>query len=307
MATNVQVQNRNYFRSRRKWREGAETWLIYALLIVGALVMIFPFVWMFLTSFKTVPESNLYPPTFLPREWYPQNYVAAWQKPPNTLGRYVINSVALSTIGTGIQVFICALAAYAFSRLRFRGRDLLFMLVLATTMIPGEITLIPNFVTIRRFPLMGGNDLFGAGGSGLYDTYAAILVPGLVGAFNIFLLRQAFLTVPNEFWEAAQLDGCNSFDYLWRVMLPISIPALLTVGIFGFISRWNSLLWPLLVTRSEAIRPVQMAMVYYQNEFVTDYGMLMAASLMVTLPVVVLFMLVQRQFIEGIMSTGLKG
>jgi multiple sugar transport system permease protein len=145
------------------------------------------------------------------------------------------------------------------------------------------------------------------GGSGLYDTYAAMLLPGLVGAFNIFLLRQAFLTVPNEFWEAAQIDGCNSFDYLWRILLPISIPALLTVSIFGFISRWNGLLWPLLVTRSESIRPVQMAMIYYQNEFVTDYGMLMAASLMVTLPVVLLFILVQRQFIEGIVSTGLKG
>lgn len=281
--------------------------VIYALLVMGALVMIFPFIWMILTSFKTVAESNIYPPTFLPREWFPQNYPQAWLKPPNTLGRYMVNSLFLSVVGTGLQVAICALAAYAFSRLRFRGRDVLFILVLATTMIPNEITLIPNFVTIRRFPLAGGNDLFGLGGSGLYDTYAAMILPGLVGAFNIFLLRQAFLTVPNEFWEAAQLDGCNSFAYLWRILLPISLPALLTVGIFGFIGRWNALLWPLLVTRSEAIRPVQMAMIYYQNEFVTDYGMLMAASLMVTLPVIVVFMLVQRQFIEGIISTGLKG
>ena len=165
----------------------------------------------------------------------------------------------------------------------------------------------PKVLYQRRVPLLGGNDWLGAGGSGLYDSYAAILLPGLVGAFNIFLLRQAFLTVPVEFWEAAQLDGCRSFDYLWRVLLPISLPALLTVGIFGFIGRWNGLLWPLLVTRSESIRPVQMAMIYYQNEFVTDYGMLMAASLMVTLPIVVLFVLVQRQFIEGIISTGLKG
>jgi multiple sugar transport system permease protein len=307
MTTTTQIQGRNYFRARRHWRDDVGTWLIYALLILGALVMILPFVWMFLVSFKTVQESNLYPPTIWPREWYPQNYVEAWMKPPNTLGRYVLNSVLLSTVGTVVQVVICALAAYAFSRLRFRGRDLLFMLVLATTMIPGEITLIPNFVTIRRFPLVGGNDLLGAGGSGLYDTYTAMLLPGLVGAFNIFLLRQAFLTVPNEFWEAAQIDGCNSLNYLLRILLPISLPALLTVGIFGFIGRWNALLWPLLVTRSEAIRPVQMAMIYYQNEFVTDYGMLMAASLMVTLPIVVLFLLVQRQFIEGIVSTGLKG
>lgn len=307
MATGTQIQRGIYLQRGRNWRESFGAWLIYALLIAGALVMVFPFIWMFLTAFKSVQESNLYPPTILPRQWHPENFLLAWQKPPNTLGRYVMNSVVLATVGTGAQIVICALAAYAFSRLRFRGRDTLFMLVLATTMIPGEITLIPNFVTIRRFPLIGGNDLFGVGGSGLYDTYTAMLLPGIVGAFNIFLLRQAFLTVPNEFWEAAQIDGCNSFDYLWRILLPISIPALLTVSIFGFIGRWNALLWPLLVTRSEAIRPVQMAMIYYQNEFVTDYGMLMAASLMVTLPVVLLFILVQRQFIEGIVSTGLKG
>ena len=279
----------------------------YTLLTVGALVVIFPFVWMVLGSFKDVVESNAYPPTLLPEVWHPENYLVAWQKPPQTLGRYVVNSLIIATVGTGFQMLICLLAAYAFSRLRFPGRDLLFMLVLATTMIPGEITLIPNFVTIRHFPLLGGNDLLGAGGSGLYDTYAAMILPGLAGAFNIFLLRQAFLTLPNEFWEAAQLDGASSFGYLWRVVVPLTTPSLLTVAIFGFIGRWNSLLWPLLVTRSESIRPVQMAMVYYQNEFFTDFGVLMAASLMVTLPIVVLFILLQRQFVAGITSTGLKG
>ncbi len=281
--------------------------LIYGLLTLGALVVIFPFIWMVLGSFKNIAESNAYPPNFLPEVWQPQNYLAAWQKPPNTLGRYVVNSLVIASVGTGLQVLICLLAAYAFSRLRFPGRDLLFMLVLATTMIPNEITLIPNFVTIRRFPLVGGNDFWGAGGSGLYDTYAAMILPGLVGAFNIFLLRQAFLALPNEFWEAAQIDGANSFGYLWRIVVPLTLPALLTVAIFGFIGRWNGLLWPLLVTRSESIRPVQMAMVYYQNEFVTDFGMVMAASLMVTLPIVVLFILLQRQFVAGITSTGLKG
>jgi multiple sugar transport system permease protein len=281
--------------------------LVYALLTLGALVVIFPFLWMIFGSFKTIAESNAYPPTLLPEVWQPQNYLAAWQKPPNTLGRYMLNSLVIATVGTGVQLLICLLAAYAFSRLRFPGRDLLFMLVLATTMIPNEITLIPNFVTIRRFPLVGGNDFWGAGGSGLYDTYAAMILPGLAGAFNIFLLRQAFLALPNEFWEAAQLDGASSFGYLWRIVVPLTLPALLTVAIFGFIGRWNGLLWPLLVTRSESIRPVQMAMVYYQNEFLTDFGMVMAASLMVTLPIVVLFILLQRQFVAGITSTGLKG
>jgi multiple sugar transport system permease protein len=279
----------------------------YTLIVAGALIIIFPFIWMFLTSFKNIQESNTFPPTLFPTQWVPGNYVEAWLRPPNTLGRYVFNSIFLATVGTGLQVIICVLAAYAFSRLKFWGRDVLFMLVLATTMIPGEITLIPNFVTIRRFPLLGGNDLLGTGGSGLYDTYWAMILPGLVGAFNIFLLRQAFMTVPNEYWESAQIDGSNSFTFLWTVMLPLTLPAIFTVAIFGFIGRWNSLLWPLLVTRTEAIRPVQMAMIYYQEEFLTDRGVLMAASLMVTLPIIVLFLLVQKQFVAGIVGTGVKG
>lgn len=281
--------------------------LVYGALVLGAAVALFPFAWMVLGSFKSATESNLFPPTVIPREWYPENYLAAWTAPPSTLGRYFLNSLIVSLLGTSLQLVIGVLAAYAFARLRFPGRNLLFMLVLATTMVPSEITLIPNFVTIRRFPLAGGNDLFGAGGSGLYDTYPAMILPFLAGAFNIFLLRQAFMRVPNEYWEAAQLDGSGGLGFLWRILLPLTVPALFTVGLFGFLSRWNALLWPLIVTRSESMRPVQVAMIYYQNEFVTNYGMVMAASFMVTLPIIVLFLLAQKQFIAGISSAGLKG
>lgn len=281
--------------------------LTFALLVMGALLVLFPFVWMFLGSFKDLPESNRFPPTILPEVWHPDNYLKAWLAPPGTLGRYLRNSTIIAVIGSTVQTLICALAAYAFSRLRFPGRNLLFMLVLATTMVPGEITLIPNFVTIRRFPLLGGNDLWGDGGSGLYNTYAAMILPSLAGAFNIFLLRQAFLTVPNEFWEAAQLDGCSSLGYLWRILAPLTMAAMFTVTIFSFISRWNGLLWPLIITRSEAIRPVQVAMIYYQSEYATDFGPMMAASLIATAPIILLYVLVQRQFIAGIANTGLKG
>jgi len=281
--------------------------LIYGLLIIGAVVVLFPLVWMLLGSFKSIQEINRFPPTLVPLEWHPENYLAAWRTPPSTLGRYFLNSAIISLLGTSLQVVIGVLAAYAFARLRFYGRDALFLIVLATTMVPSEITLIPNFVTIRRFPLMGGNDLFGSGGSGLYDTYAAMVLPFLAGAFNIFLLRQAFMRIPNEYWEAAQLDGSSGLGFLWRIMLPLTLPALFTVALFGFLSRWNALLWPLIVTRSESMRPVQVAMIYYQNEFITDYGMVMAASFMVTLPIMVLFLFAQKQFIAGISSVGLKG
>ncbi len=281
--------------------------LVYGVLIAGAALVAFPFIWMLLGSFKTLRESNLFPPTFLPREWHPQNYVDAWTRPPSTLGRYLMNSALTSVIGTLGQLVIGVLAAYAFARLRFPGRDLLFMLVLATTMVPGEITLIPNFVTIRHFPLFGGNDLLGNGGQGLYDSYAAMILPGLAGAFPIFLLRQTFLSVPNEYWEAAQLDGATNFGYLWRVLLPLTAPSLITVGLLGFVGRWNALLWPLLVTRRESIRPVQVAMTYFQDENVTNYGLLMAAAFIVTMPIILLYLAAQRRFIEGVAAGGLKG
>jgi multiple sugar transport system permease protein len=277
------------------------------LLAAGAAVIVFPFLWMALGSFKTVADGNRYPPALLPAVWDVANYKEAWLAPPGTLGRYFVNTVIVAVAGTVGQVIVCSLAAYAFAQLSFRGRDALFAVVLGTMMVPGEISLIPNFVTIRSFPLLGGNDLTGAGGTGLYDTYAGMILPGLVGAFNIFLLRQAFKQIPRDLWEAAQIDGSNSFHYLWQVVLPLAKPALVTVFIFGLVSRWNALLWPLIVTNGEDLRPVQLAMIYYQGEFRTDYGLVMAASLTVTRPIVALFLLMQKHFIEGISTTGLKG
>jgi multiple sugar transport system permease protein len=271
------------------------------------LVVIFPFAWMVLGAFKDVEESNRFPPTILPESWHFENFRDAWLTPPSTLGRYFLNTIFIAVAGTSLQLGIGVLAAFAFARMRFPGRNLLFMLVLATTMVPNEVTLIPNFVTIRHFPLFGGNDVTGAGGSGLYDTYAAMILPGLASAFPIFLLRQAFLQVPNDLWEAAQLDGATSWSFLWRILVPLSVPAVITVAIFGVVGRWNALLWPLIVTRSESLRPVQVAMIYYQNEFLTDYGMVMAAALMVTLPIVAFYLLVQKQFIAGVTTTGIKG
>ncbi len=269
--------------------------------------MIFPFFWMIMTSLKSLSEINLSPPTLFPMEWHPENYVNAWNKPESTFGRYFLNSAIVAIGGTALQMICAILAAYAFAQMDFPLKGPLFLLVLASLMIPFEVTLIPNFVTIRRLPLLGGNDLTGAGGTGLYDTYAGIILPGLAGAFTIFLLRQAFQQVPNDLWEAAQLDGARSLRFLVGVMLPLTLPAILTVAIFGFVARWNALLWPLIITRSESLRPVQVAMTVYQSEYLIDHGLVMAASVIVTLPIVLLYVVVQKQFIAGIASTGLKG
>lgn len=277
------------------------------ILVIGAVIVVFPFVWMILGSFKTLTESNAFPPRLFPKEWDFLNFKEAWLAPPGTLAKYFQNTIIVALVGTVLQVILCALAAYAFALMRFPGRDVLFALVLATMMVPGEISLIPNFVTIRHFPLVGGNNLMGVGGIGLYNTYAAMIIPGLIGAFNVFLLRQAFLQIPRDLWEAAQIDGSTSFRYLLQVIVPLSRASLLTVFLFGLIGRWNGLLWPLIVTRDETLRPIQLAMIWYQGEFSTDYGVVMAASIMATIPIVVLFLFTQKQFIEGIAGTGLKG
>ncbi len=289
----------------RRSRRGSAA--LYGAVVGGAVIVAFPFLWMILTAFKNIEESNAYPPAIFPTAWRWENFGDAWTAPPSTLGRYLFNSAFIAVVGTGLQLVLCILAAYAFARLRFPGRDVLFLLVLATTMVPSEVTLIPNFVTIRHIPFAGGNDLTGSGGSGFYDSYAGIILPNLAGAFTIFLLRQAFMQVPNDLWEAAQIDGSRSFRFLIGVMLPLTLPAILTVAIFGFVARWNALLWPLIITRSESLRPVQLAMTFYQSEFQTDHGVVMAASVIVTLPIVLLYIVVQKQFIAGVANTGLKG
>ena len=278
-----------------------------ALLLFGAAIMLFPFAWMALGSFKTMIESNAYPPHILPNEWDWSNFSEAWNGPPGSLGRYFWNTIGLALSGTLLQLFFCSLAAYALAIVRIPGRNLFFALVLGTMLVPGEVTLIPNFVTIRNLPLDGGNDILGNGGSGLYDTYLGQLLPGIIGAFNIFLLRQAFMQIPRDLWEASQIDGSTSFCYLWQIVLPLAKPTLTTLFLLGFVARWNALLWPMIVTRSESIRPVQLAMIWFQGEFDTDYGVLMAAAIMVTLPIIAIFLVLQRQFVQGITSTGLKG
>lgn len=300
-ATRLPGSTRQVIGSRRA------RWAITLVLIAGAALIVFPFFWMILGSFKSLAESNRFPPTLLPDAWDWANYREAWVGPPGTLGRYLWNTILIAGLGTAGQLLVCSLAAYALAVLRLPAGNAIFGLVVATMMVPGEISLIPNFTTIRSFPLTGGNDLFGTGGTGLYDTYLGIVLPGLVGAFNIFLLRQAFRQVPRDLWEASQIDGSSTWTYLWQVLLPLSRPALVTVAIFGLVSRWNALLWPLIVTRTEELRPVQLAMIYYQGEFRTDFGVVMAASFIVTLPVILIFVLMQKQFIEGIGSTGLKG
>lgn len=275
--------------------------------VAAAIVALFPFLWMILTSFKSQAEINLMPPTVLPQQWHPRNYAEAWMKPESTFGRYFVNTIIVAGLGTAVQVAVCAMVAFSVTHFRYPGRELIFMLVLATMMIPYDVTLIPNFITIRHIPLAGGNDIFGRGGQGFYDSYMGIMLPFFADGLTVFLLRQAFFSVPRDFWDAARVDGMSSFGYLWRVLVPVALPSVITAALLGFIAKWNGVLWPLLITSSEHLRPLQVGLLYFISESGHYYHHLMAAATFTVLPIVVLYFSMSRTFSDAIASFGVKG
>jgi ABC-type glycerol-3-phosphate transport system permease component len=263
--------------------------LIYVLLTAGAVIAVMPFVWMLLTSLKTYAEvANR---VFMPA--WPQfiNYVRAWNAAP--FARFFLNSLIMSVCTSAGVLCTSILAGYAFARLRFPGKNIIFMLFLATMMIPGEVTLIPNFLTIRTL--------------GWYNTYLALIIPWTASVFHIFLLRQFFMGIPNELYDAAVLDGCGHFRFLTRIVLPLSKAALVTVAMLSFIGSWNALLWPLIVTSKESMRPIQVGLAIFVTEAGTQMQELMAAAAMTIAPIVVIYLLAQKHFTQGIATTGLKG
>ena len=276
-----------------------------AALLLGAVLVIFPFYWMVATSLKTLDEAIAFPPAFFPSQPHFENYPSAWTAAP--FAGYFLNTAFLATATTGLSLLFSSLAAFAFARMRFPGRQVLFLVMLATLMVPFEVQLIPDFIIIRHLPLFGGNDIWGQGGRGLYDTYWAQIVPWAASPFAVFLLRQFFLSVPNDLYEAAQLDGAGLFRFYWTIALPLARPALVTAGIFGFLGSWNALLWPLIITSSPSVRPIQVGLATFSSEMGTQYHLLMAAATFAILPVVVLYLIAQRQFTEGIVSSGIKG
>ncbi|MFN2520602.1 MAG: carbohydrate ABC transporter permease [Candidatus Limnocylindria bacterium] len=258
-----------------------------------AVMVAFPFYWMVTTAFKSFFEATQFPPTLVPREWHFENFPIAWAAAP--WGRYFANTILIAAVVTVGELATAVLAAYAFALMRFRGKGVVFVLFLATLMIPGEATLIPNFVLMSRRYL------------NLYDTYWAQILPFLATAFSIFLLRQFFLSVPNELQDAARMDGAGHLRFLWSVVLPISVPALVTVALITFLGSYNSFLWPLIVTSSADVRPVQIGMAQFRTENGSQYHLLMAAATLVIAPVVLLYIGAQRYLIQGVARSGIRG
>lgn len=261
---------------------------IGVLLAIGAAVVLLPLVvvlLMSLTSGNIAMGKSLVPsqPTF-------NNYQEAWQRGDFLLA--FANSTVVALAVTGFQIITSALAGYALARLKFRGRQALLLIVLATLVIPFQILVVPIFLVLKWGHLV--------------NTYGALILPTAASGFGIFLLRQYFLTVPVELEEAAALDGANRLQIIWRVMLPLSRPALVTLFLFTFIGEWNDLFKPLVFTTRPELKTVQLALAAFQEQFTNNWSLLMAAVVIATVPVILLFLLGQRQFIQGISTTGIK-
>lgn len=270
--------------------------VLYLILIIGAVIAILPFFWMVSNSFMTLGET-------INRRWLPStlqldNYIEAWDEA--NFARYFMNSVIITGVTLLGVVITSVLAGYAFARIRFVGRDLIFAILLSTLMIPESVTVIPSFLLIRGaiIPLPGGSWM---------NKLPALTVPFMANAFSIFLLRQFFAKVPDELWDAARIDGAGHLRFLTQIVLPISKAPIMTVVIFSFIGAWNAFMWPLLVTTKETWRPLMVGLWNFKSEAGPETHLLMAGAVITIIPILILYFFTQKQFTEGIATTGLKG
>jgi multiple sugar transport system permease protein len=265
--------------------------LVYTLLVTAAATMLLPLLWMASTALKTPGDVFAYPPRWIPEVLQWSNFVDAWNAAP--FRRFYLNSLFVACCVSTGQVCTSALAAYAFARLEFPGRDKLFLGYLATLMIPQSVTMIPVFILIRSL--------------GWVNTYQALIVPLMFSAYGTFLLRQFFMGIPRDLEEAARMDGCGYVRTFVSIILPLSKPALATLSIFTFTGNWSLLMWPLIVTYSDDMRTLPVGLMVFRGGYTTEWHLLMAASLFVMLPVIIVFVFAQRHFVEGIKMTGFGG
>lgn len=273
------------------WRiRHALLYLVMALLVV---VMVLPFGWMLSTSLKAQQYILETPPQLFPNPVTFESYIQLAER--MDIGRIVFNSVFVAVVTTAGQIIISAMAAYAFSRLEWRGRNLVFTLYLATMMVPSVVMVIPQFILIRQL--------------GWVNTYAALIVPSLFNAFGTFLLRQSFLGLPKDFEEAAFVDGANPFTIFWRIMLPLNLPAIATLVVLSFMGSWNSYLFPLFVARKEDVitLPVALGVLQGGPRALTEWNMVMAGAVIMVLPILIVYLLAQKWFVQGVVSSGIKG
>lgn len=266
---------------------------IYAFLLVMAVIVLFPFYWMLISSVKTLDEYRLSVPTFWPRVLMLNNYISAFTTAK--LGRLFINTMIVGVVSTLLSLVITILTAFAFARLEFKGKELLFAALLATMMIPGELFTITNYGTITTF--------------GWKNTYTVLIVPFLVSVFYIYLLRQSFLQIPNELYLAAKVDGTKDIKYLWKVMVPLSLPTLISITILKMMGAWNSYVWPRLVANDDAHKLITNGLrnAFNSSTGETNYPVQMAAVAMVSFPLFLVFIFLRKYIMSGVSRSGIKG
>lgn len=268
--------------------------IIFGYFILGliALSMLVPFFAMVNLSFSQNSEIFSYPPSIFPKNWTFQNYVSVFSSIP--VARYFLNSLFVATITTIGQVLFSAFAGYAFARLKFKGSDFLFLVILITMMIPPQVNIIPLFFLMRELHLI--------------DTYQALIIPGFFGGFGIFMFRQFFLNLPKDLEEASRIDGCNIFETFCKIALPLALPTIAALSIFTFISGWNSFMWPLIVTNSDSMRTLPVGLAIFKGSFreITIWGDLLACAVICTIPTILVFLVGKKYFINDLLQGSLK-
>ncbi len=265
--------------------------VLYLLLVLGALVMIVPFVWMISTSLKTGQFVLTMPPQLIPNPITLESYRRLFELYP--IGRMLFNSLVVAGLTTLGQLVTCSMAAYAFARLKFRGHNVVFLLYLATLMVPFQVTITPLFILMRIF--------------GWINTYQGLILPGVFSAFGTFMLRQAFITIPVEYEESAHMDGASPLTIFLRIILPLSKPALATLTVFAFMGSWNAFLWPLFIVREQTLMTLPVGLATLQGRWLTEWNLVMAGTVITVLPMLVLYLLAQKYLVQGFVMSGLKG
>jgi len=289
--------------------------LAYVVLVPGALLFVAPFAWMLSASFQPLGDIFSWPPQWIPKDPTVDGYktflglgetTGAGTEAENPW-RWFVNSAFVASSVTALQLFFNSLAAYVFAKRQFPGRDLIFLGFLATMMVPGQVTLIPNYIVLKHIPLFGGNDIFGQGGHGWLDSYYGLILPGAVSAFGIFLLRQYMMSIPDELLDAARIDGASEFRIYSRIVLPLTGPALAATAIFTFTYTWEDFFWPLIIISSPDHYTAPLGLALYVVKNRTAWDVLLPGSVIATLPMIIVFLIFQRRFIQGISLSGLKG
>jgi sn-glycerol 3-phosphate transport system permease protein len=291
-VTTSSVTPHVYTKRRMKPSKVMEYVASYFGLTLMTLVVLFPLIILFSASLKLPGDLFEYPPRVLPKTFTLENFTGALEKAP--LARYLLNTAIVAVSITTGQLITASLAGFAFARMKFPGRNLLFFAVIATYMVPWELTLIPNYLTISRF--------------GLIDNYGGLILPFLAGAFGIFLLRQAFRTIPEDYFDAAKLDGASALQQLRHVAVPLALPSIGALALLQFLSAWNQYLWPLLVTNSTTVRTAQIGLRYFLvDQEGSNYGFVAAGAILVLAPTLIAFIVLQRAFVRGLSVGGIKG